>query len=230
MPFWSSEVLHQRVPKELLIAPFASDRIKHAAYELALGKEVYVTSTGNKITLRRGDHATIPPGQFALLHSAEVVKVPADALAFISIKARIKLKGLVNISGFHVDPGFHGQLVFSVHNAGSRPVTIRCGDPCFLIWFGNLTQATADTYTGSHGGQKGISPDAVDQINGDITSPAELSKKIADLKRSVKAQWMLSACLFGLLFTLILAAIFQPTISRWFDRITTPASTQTIPK
>lgn len=222
MSFWSSEVLHNRVPKEMLIAPFASDRIKHAAYELALGEEAYVTSSGGKTTLRRGEHITIPPGQFALLHSAEIVKIPADALAFISIKARIKLKGLVNISGFHVDPGFHGQLVFSVHNAGSRPVTIACGDPCFLIWFGNLTQATADTYTGGHGGQSGISPDAVDRINGDIASPAELSVRITELGRAVNTQWIL----MGLLFTLILASIFQPAITRWIDRITAPVPTQ----
>jgi dCTP deaminase len=198
----------------MLIAPFASNRIKHAAYELALGEEAYVTSSPGKTTVRRGDHITIPPGQFALLHSAEIVKVPADALAFISIKARIKLKGLVNISGFHVDPGFQGQLIFSVHNAGSRPVTITCGEPCFLIWFGTLTQPTADVYTGSHGGQSGISSDAVDRINGEIASPAELSVKFRNLKRAVSTQWVL----IGILFTLILASIFQPAITRWFER------------
>lgn len=210
----------------MLIAPFASDRIKHAAYELALGEEAYVTSSGGKTTLRRGDHITIPPGQFALLHSAEIIKVPADALAFISIKARIKLKGLVNISGFHVDPGFHGQLVFSVHNAGSRSVTIACGDPCFLIWFGNLTQATTDTYTGTHGGQTGISSEAVDRINGDIASPADLSVRITKLKRAVNTLRVL----MGLLFALILASIFQPAITRLIDRIAAPASTQATSK
>lgn len=210
----------------MLIAPFASDRIKHAAYELSLGEEAYVTSSGCKITRRRGEHITIPPGQFALLHSAEIVHVPADALAFISIKARIKLKGLINVSGFHVDPGFRGQLVFSVHNAGSRPVTIACGDPCFLIWFGNLTQATADTYDGGHRGQSGISPDAIDRINGEIASPAELSARLRDVSRAMKAQW----ALIGILFTLVIASIFQPTITRWFERTTVSTPTQTTSK
>ena len=49
---------------------------------------------------------TIPPGQFAFLLTEEVVSVPPDALAFISIRAKTKFRGLVNVSGFHVDPGY----------------------------------------------------------------------------------------------------------------------------
>lgn len=155
MSFWSSEVLALRLPQEKLVDPFMAKRIKHAAYELSLGGEAYVTSTPKKVSLANGDHITIPPGQFALLHTAETVTVPHDAIALISIKAKIKLNGLINISGFHVDPGFTGQLVFSVHNAGSRSVTIACGDPTFLIWYSDLTSATTDIYNGTHGGQKG---------------------------------------------------------------------------
>lgn len=224
MPFWSSEVLHDRIPKEMLIAPFVSDRIKHAAYEMALGGEAYVTSSGGKVSLRKGDHVSIPPGQFALLHSDEVVRVPADALAFISIKARIKLKGLVNISGFHVDPGFRGQLVFSVHNAGSRTVTIACGDPVFLIWFGNLTQATKDTYNGEHGGQSGISSDAVDRINGEIASPACLAERLKKLEAGTRYQWWAIGVLVTLLVGL-LVVLYQPGMFRVLPLPATSANT-----
>jgi hypothetical protein len=44
---------------------------------------------------------TIPPGQFAFLLTKEVVSVPADALAFISIRVKTKFRGLVNVSGWH---------------------------------------------------------------------------------------------------------------------------------
>ena len=50
----------------------------------------------------------IPPGQFAFLLTAETVTMPDNAIAFISIKARLKFNGLINISGFHVDPGYRG--------------------------------------------------------------------------------------------------------------------------
>lgn len=220
MPFWSSEVLSKRIPKEMLIAPYSEKRIKHAGYELALGEEAYVTSTGGKVSLRRGEHVTIPPGQFALLHSEEIVNMPADAIAFISIKARIKLKGLVNISGFHVDPGYSGKLVFSVHNAGSRAVRITCGDPAFLIWFGDLTHATADTYNGAHKNQQGISSDAVMEIDGEIASPAHLADRLKKLESRIHYQWWAIGLLASLLVALW-AALYQPGM---FRIVTPPAA------
>ena len=48
----------------------------------------------------------------------ESIEVPLDALGLISIRSKYKLKGLINVSGFHVDPGFRGSLVFAVYNAG----------------------------------------------------------------------------------------------------------------
>ena len=67
------------------------------------------------------------PGQFAFLLTDEIVEVPDSAMALISIKAKIKWRGLINVSGFHVDPGFKGRLIFSVYNAGpgaSAPRTV----------------------------------------------------------------------------------------------------------
>lgn len=84
----------------------------------------------------------MPPGQFAFLLTEEVVHVPLDAIAFISIRATIKFRGLVNVSGFHVDPGYGGRLVFSVFNAGPAPVHLERGEACFLIWFASLDGET----------------------------------------------------------------------------------------
>ena len=56
----------------------------------------------------------IPPGQFGLILTNEVVTIPNDLIGFISIKAKIKFRGLINVSGFHVDPGFHGHGIFTL--------------------------------------------------------------------------------------------------------------------
>ncbi|HAP11624.1 MAG TPA: deoxycytidine triphosphate deaminase, partial [Afipia sp.] len=136
--FWSGETLTERLPG--LIEPFSPERIDCAAYTLAVGPEVYVspndqTVDPTTVTVRKladGEAFTIPPGQFAFLLTEEVVSVPADAIAFISIRARTKFKGLVNVSGFHVDPGYRGQLTFAVFNAGPVPIHIRRGQPIFL--------------------------------------------------------------------------------------------------
>ncbi len=103
--FWSGETLTERLPS--LIEPFAPDRVDCAAYTLVVGPEVCVSpnnQTADPTTtvrqLDQGEAFTIPPGQFAFLLTEEVVSVPADALAFISIRAKTKFRGLVNVSGF----------------------------------------------------------------------------------------------------------------------------------
>src|SRR5690349_13918290 len=142
--FWSGETLSKRLVG--LIEPFSPDRIDCASYTLSIGSEVYVSPNDQDadptaVTVRRldpGDAFTIPPGQFAFLLTEEIVVVPNDALAFISIRSKIKFRGLVNVSGFHVDPGYRGQLTFAVFNAGPAPIHLKRGQQVFLIWYASL--------------------------------------------------------------------------------------------
>ena len=53
-------------------------------------------------------------------------------MAFISIKAKLKFRGLVNVSGFHIDPGYRGKIIFAVFNAGPQPILLRRGQPATL--------------------------------------------------------------------------------------------------
>ena len=88
---WSGEALSERL--KTLIDPFLPGRVDCAAYTLSIGPEVYVspndqTADPTTVTIRKlsdGEAFTIPPGQFAFVLTEEVVSVPADALAFISI-------------------------------------------------------------------------------------------------------------------------------------------------
>jgi dCTP deaminase len=117
-----------------------------ASYMMRVGNEFYVTPTDDNTdahnkslsTLEPGQSFAIPPGQFAYIITQEAVTIPTDILAFISIRANVKWKGLVNVSGFHVDPGYHGRLTFAVFNAGPASIHLRSGDPVFLIWFASL--------------------------------------------------------------------------------------------
>lgn len=184
--FWSGETLTERLAG--LIEPFSPERIDCAAYTLAVGPEVYVspndqTVDPTTVTVRMlvdGEAFTIPPGQFAFLLTEEVVSVPADAIAFISIRAKIKFKGLVNVSGFHVDPGYRGQLTFAVFNAGPVPIHIRRGQPIFLA---HLDRETAFKKDGQI--HKGIDIEAVTSVAGELQSFAGLSKKLKDQDKSL---------------------------------------------
>ncbi|RYD57613.1 MAG: hypothetical protein EOP56_07490 [Sphingobacteriales bacterium] len=187
MAFLGSQKLIELITNEKVILPNPdTKRVKGGAYELSLGNEAFTTDSKDKRKeiFSNNGLVTINPGQFALLLTYEEVDIPLSKIAFISIKAGVKLRGLVNVSGFHVDPGFKGNLVFSVYNAGTSPISLEvCGEPYFLIWFAELQLATGETtvYNGDHKNQKSIPPKYIDAlIAGELASPVVLSRKIED--------------------------------------------------
>lgn len=190
----SSLLLRERIildEEGLLI--YDSKRVKQAAYELSLGGEVYRTDNEDESCEyldKNNRNITINPGQFSLLLTEEVVNIPKDKLAFISIKASEKLKGLINVSGFHVDPGYQGKLLFSVYNASPSKITLQYKEPYFLIWFTDLRSKLDDkgAYNGrsEHYNQLTIKPKYIDALkNGEMVSPHVINKKIDKLIQRV---------------------------------------------
>ena len=70
------------------------------------------------------------------------LSAPDNAIAFISIKARMKFGGLGTISGFQVDLGYTGKLTVSVQNAGPKPPHLVQGQELFLVWYAGLDRKT----------------------------------------------------------------------------------------
>ncbi|HEY2922930.1 MAG TPA: hypothetical protein VGK77_28460 [Candidatus Binatia bacterium] len=188
MAFWSGEKIAQNIKG--LFAPDDPNRIDCAAYTLALGPEAFVTTDqrfddnperGLKLYLDPGGQCRIPPGQFAFLLTEEVVTVPDSVIAFISMRARYKFKGLVNVSGFHVDPGWKGRLIFAVYNAGPSPVVLSRGSEMFLIWFADLDR-TSTSIKRIANPQMTIPDDLTESMSGQVFSPVALSRDVAELK------------------------------------------------
>ena len=186
MAFWSGETLESRLPE--LIEGFDPDQIDCAAYTLRIGREVYISpsdtkeaATRTKTILKDGEGFVIPPGQFAFLLTEERVKVPESAIAFISMKARIKFKGLVNVSGFHVDPGYHGRLIFAAYNAGPAHVNLAQGDDCFLIWYASL-EGESGKYVRTGPPFDQIPSDLISPIAGQFHSLAGLADRIQNME------------------------------------------------
>lgn len=189
MAFLGTEKLKQLISAKNVIDPPNLSRVVCGSYELSLGNEIYRTDSKDKkkeFLSQPKEQITINPGQFALLLSNETVNIPVDKIAFISIKAGIKLRGLVNVSGFHVDPGFKGKLVFSVYNAGSGPISLLRNEPCFLIWFADLdllpNEATSyENGSHDHKNQDTIPAKYIDSLNAmELASPNVLLEKIND--------------------------------------------------
>ncbi|PDT50580.1 MULTISPECIES: deoxycytidine triphosphate deaminase [Sinorhizobium] len=218
--FWGNEELKRQL--QHLIAPYDPKLLDRATYRLTIGAEIYVSPTGvgsdtklkTKKLLAAGEHFQIPAGQFALLITEESVSVPQDALAFISIRAGYKFQGLVNVSGFHVDPGFSGRLIFSVFNAGPGSVHLSRGEDCFHIWFADLRD---HTQMGEKTGYEVIPPALVKHIAEGVQSLSSLEtkineteKKLADRLVSVEKQqsimWWLGTLLLGVGITILVTS------------------------
>ncbi len=181
--FWTSETMKVRLPQ--LIDQYREERVKNCSYELSLGEQVFIT--GEDKTKRRitpGTQITIPPGQFANLLTEETVRVPDDAVGLISMKFTLKQPGLVNVSGFHVDPGYAGKLLFSVYNAGPQSVPITSGTATFLLWYCALDQATTDLYDKPP--RADITDRDVKHLSGDVSSPQELARRVEKLEDRLK--------------------------------------------
>ncbi len=43
-----------------------------------------------------------------------------------------------NVSGFHIDPGYKGRLVFAVYNAGPSTLPMKYGERLFSLWIADL--------------------------------------------------------------------------------------------
>src|SRR5713226_2877035 len=113
--------------------------INEASYDLRVGDEVFLSE--NQIPTRLSQdspYVLLPPGQFALVKTFEEISIPPDLIGLLSIRSRYKFQGLINISGFHVDPTYKGHLIFSVQNIGPNDIRLKYGDAAFMIMFAKL--------------------------------------------------------------------------------------------
>jgi dCTP deaminase len=226
MAFWST----QRIRAEQqqlgnLIIPFDPNKVQQGAYELSLSREV-ITAPPAKGPRADGigPALEIPPGEFALLYTQERVTIPSAVIAFISIKAAVKFDGLVNISGFHVDPGFSGRLKFSVYNAGNESIFLDYEREAFLIWFSDLDAPTVEPYAGSHQNQDRITPRDRQRMSKRSYSPAALDQRLKRVEEKIRWFWIVSAAIA----TGILIPVFiVPLVQGWIARSTGNTTVQT---
>lgn len=181
------------------------EQLQPLSYELRLGEEVFLSSEKKLVRLGKDQfEIAIRPGDFAILLTYESVKIPPYIMALISIKTAFKNMGLVNISGFHVDPGFKGKLTFSVYNAGPGEIILRYKDPTFIIFFANLAEYCKKPYKGEHQNQDQIASRDMNKLTGMPISPSELDTRLHSLEHTVRIQWgLLAALAIGILVTLI---------------------------
>ena len=214
----SARELQKQIEKEdlglfpVFIDDFDIKCLYPANYNLRLGNEVYVTTARlpKKLT-KTDDTVVIRPGEFGILLTHEYIYTPQNVMGFISLRFRYKQLGLVNISGFHVDPGFRGKLVFAVYNAGPNNIVLRHKEPVFMIMFEKLEKAVREPYSLARArkfaGMQHIPTDIVTSLAGPSVSVLRLDRRIRSLETQIRIIEGLAVGLVGLMITVLIAIV-----------------------
>lgn len=176
-------------------------------YDLRLGEHVFLSQKDRPITLTaQNPYVIIRPGEFGLLTTEEVVTVPNTLIGFISLRFAYAKRGLINISGFHVDPGYSGRLIFSVYNAGPNDIGLKRFDRVFMVLFAPLQSP----FVGEREpGYDDIPIDMIGPLKGNPISPRQLEKRIDSLNNRLRILEALVAATLATFLSLVAAGIVK---------------------
>ncbi len=199
-----------QIEKQLstLITHHGDERcISEVCYELRIGDEVFIPEEKYPITLcKEKPYVLLPPGQFALVKTLEEVYVPPEYVGLISIRSKFKFQGLINISGFHVDPTYKGHLVFAVQNVGPSDIRLLFEDRTFMMMWARLDERLPDRLHRKKPGYQRIDLDQMSRLGGSSITIASLRKEVESLTLTVKIHGALAlAALIAILGLLIRA-------------------------
>ncbi|MCK4351812.1 hypothetical protein KAW65_00200 [candidate division WOR-3 bacterium] len=187
-----------------------SGTFQSANCNLRIGESYYLSTNPRPQRFsNKHDIAIMTPGEFAILTTYEYIYIPWDLIGLISVRFGYKNRGLVNISGFHVDPGFHGKLLFSLYNAGPKNIILKYKEPVFMIMFEEIKSEIYRGYEGPLVGQEDIPMDMLKTIAGPSVSLKSLEKKISLLEIKYRVLEGIMIAIAGGLFILIIKALVK---------------------
>jgi dCTP deaminase len=154
-------------------------QIQQSSYDLRLGEEYYLSGkkAPEKLSEKK-EYLSLAPGQFAILTCHERLKLPNSVLGLITLRNKFKMQGLVNVSGFHVDPMFKGRLVFAVQNVGPNDIRLKWKDPTFTIFFADVQDGTPKVRRP----RLGIELEDIQRLGGNSITLSKLQKDVDRLK------------------------------------------------
>ena len=202
--FLSKEDIEGRVNELFpVVGHFDAQRLNEASYDLRVGDEVYLSE--NQIPTRLGPdtpYVVLPPGQFALVKTYEEIRIPRDLIGLLSIRSKFKFQGLINISGFHVDPTYTGNLIFSVQNVGPHDIRLKYLEPVFMLMWAKLLTKYNDVERKA--GYNRIQLDHMAQLGGPNVTLTGLKRELERVSLSLKIYGALGVALFGIILAAIL--------------------------
>lgn len=216
---WIKEVARKEGRNEEKVKEDIKNHFKGITYDLRLGEEAFTSTSKEPINLKEKGIVKMEPGETALLMTYEKVRIPEDHMAFLSLKTKHAAKGLINISGFHIDPNWKGKLVFSLYNSGPRPVVLRYKEPIYHMFIVQLSGRAWEPAeksgipdekrkkSMSFYDMEGIPSSWMESIKGPPISLVSLDKELRVMKERQRILIALLVAIFGsiigILFTLV---------------------------
>ena len=126
------------------------------------------------------DYHTLNSGETAFIETAEKLNVPSDIAGFGFPPASTAVKGLLMTNPGHIDPGFIGNLTFTLINMGREPFTIRRGDIIFTTLWMKLSCNVEKDYKTRTGALAAVANEGnIDVLSKDFLDVNNRAKKIA---------------------------------------------------
>ncbi len=140
------------------------------------------TEDQNKQDLPGGEtQYVLKPGHTAIVLSREELKMPDNFLAIGFPPSKVSVQGILMTNPGQVDPGYEGQLRFTVINMGSQDFVLREGDVIVSLILMELKKSAQSGWLTRHSGQKGgpITWENLNRVSSDFVNVEDRARKVA---------------------------------------------------
>lgn len=130
-----------------LVEPFDFDFVNPASMDVTLGSTIKIEGRTYGPLEERGrwfevditDGFTLPPGNFILAHTEEMIRIPNWIECQFQLKSSRAREGLDHLLAGYIDPGFMGQITLELLNVNQRhSIDIRPGMRIGQLRFNSL--------------------------------------------------------------------------------------------
>jgi len=166
----------------LLLENATFDNIEGASYDLRVGEEYFHKGEIKQLT-EKEPFIILEPGDYALVSSEEIAKLPKDIAGRFDVSVSLFCKGVILSNGPQIDPGFRGRLYCLLFNTSNKEMQLKLGDHFATIEFIKLVDHTLP-YSGKYQNKlrmKDYLPDVV--------KSSAINQLMQDVEELKKAKW-----------------------------------------
>ena len=129
-----------------LIENMSDANVQACSYDLRMGNQYYYDDGDNNHqanvrTLGIGEYLKIPPNAICYVITEELVNIPGDLPASISLSFGLIKRGVMLAAQPPYDPGYSGKTVALLHNLSNETIVIKRKDHILNIIFEELTDS-----------------------------------------------------------------------------------------